>query len=98
MQRVATDGGYRVEDRPCYDAAVVRKKVLNLPDEVRAYFRAAAERRQRVSAPCQFCGQMMENVLPTRRYCSESCHSKAAYRRRRGNQRAQEPPGGAADG
>jgi hypothetical protein len=61
----------------------MRKKVLDLPPEVRAYYSAASAKRQRVDATCQQCGATMRAVLPTRRYCSTACHSKAARQRER---------------
>ena len=62
---------------------------VEFPEELRAYFREAAERRQRSDRPCTICGALMRGVLATRRYCSEACHSKA-YRQR---QRAQQAGG-----
>src|SRR4051794_2890203 len=62
---------------------MARKKVLDLPPEVRAYYSAASARRQRVDSACQVCGAPMRDVLPTRRCCSRRCVDRAAYQRKR---------------
>jgi hypothetical protein len=53
----------------------------NTPPEVAAYFRAFTERRRRSDRPCAVCGQMMENALLKRRYCSPACRERAHYER-----------------
>ncbi len=55
---------------------------LVMPEELRAFFREAASRRQRETRPCAVCGVAMENVIGKRRYCSTACHSRAARQRR----------------
>ncbi len=69
-----------------------RKKVLDLPPEVRAFFSAASARRQRVDKVCEQCGTPMPGALRAKRYCSNACTIRA-YRKR---QRAQgtAPSGG----
>ncbi len=71
----------------------MRKKVLDLPPEVRTYFSAASAKRQRIDSACQQCGASMRGVLPTRRYCSTACHSKAARQRERERQTPSTVPG-----
>ena len=45
--------------------------------------RALAASRRRVKGACAVCGQPIEGITK-RRYCSDSCRVRAAYRRNRG--------------
>src|SRR4051794_20106340 len=54
---------------------------LELPEEVRAFFRECATRRQRVDAMCAQCGAPLENVTTRRRYCSNTCVQRAKRQR-----------------
>jgi endogenous inhibitor of DNA gyrase (YacG/DUF329 family) len=65
-------------------------------DEQRAYFRAAAGRRQRVTGVCAVCGQPYEG-LAWRQFCSARCRTRETSRRYRERQRAQRTAGAALD-
>jgi len=51
-------------------------------NEMKSPGQQLAAMRRRQDKPCVVCGKMIEQALGKRRYCSDSCHSKAAYRRR----------------
>jgi hypothetical protein len=69
---------------------MVRKKVLDLPDEVRAYFAAASARRVKVERSCVVCGADLGLVIRKRLYCGATC----AKRANRAHRRATPPAGG----
>jgi hypothetical protein len=62
-----------------------------VPDEVRAYFAAAAARRARYPHHCVQCGEAFMGIAQAR-YCSRRCRVRA-YRRRQAR-----PPGAAGAG
>jgi ribosomal protein L34E len=55
---------------------------LQMPEELRDYFRQAAARRKQDERTCGQCGKKMVG-LATRRYCSIACRSKAQRERER---------------
>jgi hypothetical protein len=70
---------------------MARRRRLNLPDEVRAYFSAASARRAIYPHRCAQCGEAFMGIAQAR-YCSRRCRVRA-YRQRQ----AQRPPA-AGDG
>jgi hypothetical protein len=62
---------------------MARKKVLDLPEDVRAYFSAASARRLRSDRPCENCGAIMRNAIMKRRFCSNRCSQVAKRQRQR---------------
>ncbi len=59
---------------------------LHLPEEVRAFFRECAARRQRVIARCEMCGAELPDVTTRRRYCGNTCVQRAKRQRQRAQQ------------
>jgi endogenous inhibitor of DNA gyrase (YacG/DUF329 family) len=65
-------------------------------EEQRAYFRAAAGRRQRGTRACAVCGQSFEG-LAWQRFCSKRCADREMQRRARERRRqASAAPGAPA--
>ena len=65
---------------------------LNMPEELRAYFRECSARRQRVNRNCAYCGAELRDVTTRRRYCGNSCVQRALRERKRAG--ADTPPTG----
>jgi predicted nucleic acid-binding Zn ribbon protein len=59
---------------------------LEMPEELRAYFRACNTRRRRADRQCEVCGTSMPNALLVQRYCSNRCAQRASRQRRRAEQ------------
>jgi hypothetical protein len=57
-----------------------RRRTLDLPDDVRAYFASASARRARYPHHCAQCGEPFMGIAQAR-YCSRLCRVRA-YRQR----------------
>jgi hypothetical protein len=76
-----------------YTAHMGKRFTLDLPPEVRQFYREASARRQRVTRACAQCGAELVDVTTRRLYCSNRC----AVRTHRQRQRDQiAPPDDAA--
>ena len=65
------------------------------PEAVSDLMRSFAAQRRKADRPCAVCGKLMPQVIGKRRYCSGTCHSRAAWLRRREKERtadAASPP------
>jgi predicted nucleic acid-binding Zn ribbon protein len=65
---------------------------LQMPEELRAFFRACNARRKREPRACASCGAAIPDALLRQRYCSHACTQRAYYRRKRARQRATQAP------
>jgi hypothetical protein len=70
---------------------MARRRTLNLPEDVRAYFAAASARRACYPHRCAQCGEAFMGIAQAR-YCSRRCRVRA-YR-----QCQAQPPGAAGAG
>jgi hypothetical protein len=59
---------------------MARRRKLDLPDDVRAYFASASARRARYPHRCAQCGEAFMGIAQAR-YCSRLCRVRA-YRQR----------------
>src|SRR5262245_25984272 len=79
------DARYRWKNADCryprtvtgwYTTGMARRRRLELPDEVRAYFAAASARRAVYPHPCVQCGGAFMGIAQVR-YCSRRCRVRA---------------------
>ncbi|HEY7065514.1 MAG TPA: hypothetical protein VII06_28820 [Chloroflexota bacterium] len=66
---------------------MARRRKLDLPDDVRAYFSEASARRARYPHHCAQCGAAFTGIAQAR-YCSRLCRVRAHRQRQ-----AQQPEG-----